>query len=255
METKTILTTTIVTEVRKTDDYEIFKVLEGNRQLDLSHVEKLKLGMMEKDIIIPIVCNEKMEIIDGQHRLEARKQLNKEVYYIVQEGLNLKDCQKMNSISSPWKKMDYVNAYAQQGYEDYRILRDFMEQYKFMSLSVCEALLHGTTSTGGGRSGKFKEGGFKVRDLDKAHLIARRMLDFKDYKPFGRTLFNTALIFIISNENYDHKTMLRKLKTGKGDEELRVKTNKEDYIKSLSAVYNYRTSAADKVVFAPEYGF
>ena len=59
------------TEVRiiyETRDYKAFSFITGNRNINKSHLEKLRKSMMEMLIPIPIVVNEKLQIIDGQHR-------------------------------------------------------------------------------------------------------------------------------------------------------------------------------------------
>jgi ParB-like chromosome segregation protein Spo0J len=65
----------------------IFKHIKGNRIPNLKHVRRLvdsikKYGMKCN----PILVNEQMEVIDGQHRLLAAKETNSFVYYIIING-------------------------------------------------------------------------------------------------------------------------------------------------------------------------
>ena len=63
--------------VYKTTDYGQFKNIEGNRGINLKHVNTLVTSITEKDLQIPIIVDQNMRVVDGQHRLEAYKKLNK----------------------------------------------------------------------------------------------------------------------------------------------------------------------------------
>ena len=56
-------------KIRETNDYEIFKILKGNRDINQNHVNKLVQSITEKDLRIPIVVDNNMYVMDGQHRL------------------------------------------------------------------------------------------------------------------------------------------------------------------------------------------
>jgi len=62
----------IVNKFFETTDYTKFKKTRGNRPVDPAHVEQLKKLISDKDLFDPIRVNKDMEVIDGQHTLEAR---------------------------------------------------------------------------------------------------------------------------------------------------------------------------------------
>ena len=118
----------IVGNVYESYDYSKFRKLIGNR--NVKHVK----GIIEsvKDVgrlEIPIIVNEKFEIIDGQNRFDAFVQLGMSIIYRICEGYGIKECVKMNSISVNWGLEDYINCYAEYGYEDFIILRKFENEY------------------------------------------------------------------------------------------------------------------------------
>ena len=76
----------VVYQVYKTNNYDIFKLMPNNRNVNLTHVGRLKLSFKEMYLISPIIVNSRMEIIDGQHRLHAAKELNLPIYYIIVDG-------------------------------------------------------------------------------------------------------------------------------------------------------------------------
>ena len=68
-----------------TKDYSIFKKLTGNRSTELERITKICDSIREVGYITsPILVNENMEVIDGQGRLEAFKELGIPVEYIIE---------------------------------------------------------------------------------------------------------------------------------------------------------------------------
>jgi len=107
-------------KILSTKDYNLFKKMVGNRPTQLFRVKKI-LKSIEKVgyITNPIIVNDKMEIIDGQARFEALKQLNLPIDYIIVNNAGIKECISMNTYNSNWKEMDYINSYANVGNINY----------------------------------------------------------------------------------------------------------------------------------------
>lgn len=120
---------TLINTVQLTSDYSIFTKMEGNRTLNMLSVNRLKKLFKNGSHCVPIIVNDKKEVIDGQHRLEALKQLNMPVPYIVSEGLNINDVHCINSAGKLWSSADYVNGYADAGNEHYIKLIDMIKKY------------------------------------------------------------------------------------------------------------------------------
>lgn len=90
-----------------TDDYSVFKLMNGNRSFD--HKRAIVNSVKRVGHIpSPIICNEKMEVVDGQGRLAAFKELKLPVYYIVIQGLGIEECISMNISQSNWTTLDYI---------------------------------------------------------------------------------------------------------------------------------------------------
>lgn len=53
-----------VTMIYKTFNYDMFKYIGGNRLINKLNYKKLSESMKEKQLVIPILVNDKMEIID-----------------------------------------------------------------------------------------------------------------------------------------------------------------------------------------------
>ena len=109
--------------IYRTSDYEKFSSLEGNREVNLPHLKRLKKSIAELDLTesSPILINEKFEIIDGQHRFEVCKYLKKPIYYLIKRGYGLKEIQILNGDSRNWKVEDYIKGYCELGKEEFSI--------------------------------------------------------------------------------------------------------------------------------------
>lgn len=116
--------------VYQTDNLDQFRYLDSNRELK-SRVSRVKKSIKEYGWINnPIVCNEKMEVIDGQARLQACKDLGIGLTYTVIPSLGIKECRVLNSISANWTVEDYVKSYADSGKVDYKYVYQILVKIK-----------------------------------------------------------------------------------------------------------------------------
>ena len=81
----------------ETTDYSKFKKARGNRPVDAAHVAQLKRFIADKDLYDPIRVNKNMEVIDGQHTLQARKELDLKVPYIIINSDDPLDVARLNT--------------------------------------------------------------------------------------------------------------------------------------------------------------
>ncbi len=127
--------------IHVTRDYGMFKRMEGNREVTAKRATKIRKSIEKVGLIpSPIIVNEHMEVIDGQGRLEAIRQLNLPVFYIIVPGLTLDDCVAMNVNTTPWTLMDYISSYAETGNENYCRLLNLINSSELpMSTVVCAA--------------------------------------------------------------------------------------------------------------------
>lgn len=118
----------VVGQIYQTDDYSIFKKLDGNR--DTGNVKAILESIDDVGYLLsPILINENFEVIDGQHRLEALKIKKLPVPYIVQSGIGWRECQAMNTGQKNWQAMDYVRSFAKTGNDNYARLLDLWTEY------------------------------------------------------------------------------------------------------------------------------
>lgn len=120
-----------VSSVFETYDYDMFTRLVGNRSIGegriLAVMESInEIGQMKS----PILVNENAEVIDGQARLEAFKRMHLPVYYVVADGVGIKECISMNIKQSNWSITDYIDCFADLGNQSYMYVKDLIARYK-----------------------------------------------------------------------------------------------------------------------------
>ena len=160
-------------KIMEESDYRKFKTLNGNRPVD-TRVKRIAEAIKESGIQVPIVVNERMEVIDGQHRLEAMKLLGQPVSYYVVPGLGIDACMNINKLQKNWGVTDFVHGYAENGNTSYSYFEQLLKQYRsFTNIAIYVA----ATGRYGGRSTKaLKSGDMEIGEKD--YNLAREFLDF-----------------------------------------------------------------------------
>lgn len=123
--------------IKSTMNYSIFKKLEGNRPVVNRRVNKIIASIQNVGYITsPLIVNEKMEVIDGQGRLEALEQLKMPVEYIIHPGIGINECIAMNINQGNWSLKDYIESYATRGNKSYQRLEQLIKEYPLANLDV-----------------------------------------------------------------------------------------------------------------------
>lgn len=95
-----------------TYDYSIFKNYIGvQRDVKQSNVKSIIESIEIKEMILPIIVNENMQVIDGHHLLIARKQSKLPIYYTILEGYSEKEIRLINSHRKNWMSIDLLKSY------------------------------------------------------------------------------------------------------------------------------------------------
>lgn len=133
---------TIVNSVLMTTDYSIFKFMDANRNVDQLNVLRLESEMKKHQYETPIIVNDNMEVIDGQHRLIVCEKNKLPVYYLVIPGLTERDCRKLNQNQKEWSTNDYLNYYSKIGSKSAKRLLDLSTQFNISAGTVMRASGH-----------------------------------------------------------------------------------------------------------------
>jgi hypothetical protein len=228
-------------QVHTTKDYSLFKFLNGNRDVNTLHIARLKESIEKNYLTTIIMVNEKFEIIDGQHRFVICKELKLPINYIIQKNYGLKEVQVLNANMKNWQTTDYLDGYCDLGFKDYLIYRDFVKDYGFQN-QIAMLLLSGQYTSGTNKNSphlNFRNGTFKVADLDGAKKIAEKLLMIEPYYDgFLRRSFVLAMYQMFNNERFEFTEFLSKLKIQ--PTALQDCTNVTQYKVLIEEIYNYR---------------
>lgn len=238
------MATKIPNEILSTKEYDQFSSLKGNRKVDSKHVNHLIESMKTEYYISPIQVNEKMEVIDGQHRLQAARALKYPVYYYIAKGTNLKTVQTLNTNSKDWKTEDYLQSYIEQVVKDYIIYKQFSDVYQF-SHKVNLALLTGQIGSAD-QLKQFEYGEFKIKDIVKATEVAAKITQVEPhYKGYKRRNFTYAIIRCLKKKEFNWERFMQKV--AYQSRKMVDCSNVEQYLELIEEVYNYKTSTDNKL--------
>jgi hypothetical protein len=241
--------------IYETFDYDKFKILEANRNLKKNNYNGLVNSFKEDYLLAIVIVNENMEIIDGQHRYNAAKELGLPIRYTIAPNYGIKEVRQYNKTMQKWVRMDYLDSFVTEEKDAYVTLKEFMTTFPDFGIKVSLSLLTGKQRGGqrlrrdGSRfdSKDFENGDFELNSVSQAYTTGRRICDFKEfYKEYYNVTFINALISVMRKKGYDHKRMLQKLKSC--PTRLGKCANVEQYKMLLQKIYNYHVSANEKVV-------
>lgn len=140
-----------------TKDYSKFKTLLGNREISKVAVKNLIDSMKGIGVLpVPLIVNERYEVIDGQHRLIAIEALKGTAYYIIVPGLELSDCIALNGEQRNWKPFDFIKSYADRHYEQYEALMYYVNLYNDIAPSVVMRAMSGSYDLNRVKKGAYK---------------------------------------------------------------------------------------------------
>lgn len=246
--------------IRKSDmkvsvesDYSKFKTMNGNREVDGKRIRKISDSIRSVGYIpVPIIVNEKMEIIDGQGRFEALKEFGLPVVYMVVPGAGLEECISMNISSTNWKLNDYISSFADSGNIHYIRLKKLMDDHSGIDIGNIITASTGKLDT---KVTGIKSGDFKLTNAD--YKEADKILDYLDrFVPIirqrkisnGQKLLS-ALCFTYGIASIDNERMYKAF----GDYYMMLGgySTTEQALESLTNIYNYRLR--NKVYIVDEY--
>lgn len=246
------ITDTSVTHdaVQITYDYDKFKLLQSNRDVNKYHINVLKDSIKERDLSAshPIQVTQDFIVIDGQHRLAAWRDLQLPVYYKIVTDFEPEDVLLLNKNQKPWAIDDYIKFYVYKGNENYINLKAASDiinadvRKKRNSVHNISKITYTTvlSTLRGHEYGKeIKKGVLKFSQQDKAIILA--ILDkVEDFVPFyhyrHETRFLKAFSRIIKNPKVDINLFKRQLNEHK--DQLERCANDDLTYNLLAKIYN-----------------
>lgn len=248
----------VIASIYETTDYSIFNELENNRDVTSARAEKLVASFSEKEILNPIVVNEKLEIVDGQGRFEALKVLNRPIKFLVSPGATIEDCRRMNQYNTKWSTLDFVKSFANSGNENYKKLLECRLVVN-LQFNLILRLANKTHKIPVEKCGKYKysynrlnAGELHFTDTDKNLVIHiyNMTTEIKDALQISYRLneaFYIATKVMVESEGYNHERMIKKCKTYK--HKFTMMAGLEDALKEFSTCYNQGVTQKNRLYF------
>lgn len=231
--------------IQTTKNYKLFKFILGNRPLNRNNLRMITRSIAQENLldVAPIIVNENMEIVDGQHRFQIAKENGFPINYLVLNGGELKHIHMLNNVSRKWGSEDYVRSYATQGNANYKRFLAFMQEHN-MAASPAICLIKGF---GGGRQNYLlKSGGFTMSQEEqdgaeeRADIYTRIVTHFEGVV-FRRERLIQAIV-ILDKAGFAEELIKR---LDERDVKLTHQIDVANYLRAFEAVLNYNVKKAE----------
>lgn len=243
--------------VFQTKDYGLFSMMKGNRPLNQKKIEKIIAEIKGGNNMLPYypiqvkVEDDKLIILDGQHRFAICTKLKEPVHYIiVAEKKSMLEIAKINSNVEKWKSADFINCYITSGISDYEVLNNYIQNYGF-SLGVCLSLL--VNGDPGSQNGsvselhqQFTDGTFKVKTLEQAQELGELFKRFSVFKNWRSRALIIALYRIKKANTADMDDLVDAF--NKNPDMLKEHANLKDYIVNLEQIINVNKRTTNRII-------
>jgi hypothetical protein len=251
-----------------------FKWLKGNRDLNEGNIKAVMNQISAFGQRQPIIINERNEIIDGQHRLEACRRLEIPVKYLVDPGATINHVISANIVGKKWTLIDYIKRFVAENNEHYIKLYDFLIEAKAAGIGTSSALqivrqgyrdrtyymyddgkvrIHGS-----GNKGKrlyaigndLNLGHFEMPKSEEVQKRFEKVLLFRHFHFYARGRFVQALLQVMRIEEFDVKRLYKQAQ--RYPSRFTNEPDTDSFVAMFENVYNYRMQNKLPLVNHPE---
>ena len=237
-----------------TKNYDLFKFHPLNRDIDPRHVKKLKADFKIKYVVNTITMNEKMYIMDGQHRFMVLKELGWPIHYMIHHGMKIEEVSTLNSNQKSWSWKTFMDFYAkkeQQKFPNdyptmpYNLYQSFHKQYPYPAQILMD-LLSGVNFWASPLK-VFKDGKIEIKDYADAKKKIKLIESMKKFtKEYKNRSFILAFINALEHHQFSVRRLMEQLEKYRDD--LYHCRNASQYMERIQYIYNYRKG--DKLIFS-----
>lgn len=227
-----------VGNIYMTQDYDMFKPMEGNRNLNLRNLAKIEASSIKKQLIIPIQVNEKHEIIDGQHRFYVWRKLSLPIYFIMNPGYGLDEVEQANTSGVLWNNEDFLNKHITMKVPSYLTFHDLMMKYKLNVADLLKIFAHYQDQSERHVVAQFQQGKFTDVGIEEVSFFLLN-LDLFAFFPWSRTKpFVRAFFKLYTHPRFNLERMIKQIEIRKG--QFVKYSTIDDYLHLLATeVYSY----------------
>ncbi len=198
-----------MSNIHKTTNYSQFKLFESNRKL---HGNKILESIKKKNLLheCPIKVTKDFYVIDGQHRLDAAKQLNIPIYYCISNDLG-EDAIPLLQNQNSWTLQDFTHFYSISN-DRYKFIEEIDQKFNLPHTFIITVCSTGFSPTRIYKEGKLRFSLSKEKLNDNFQKIKDVIIVLKEIT--SRPILNAVLLAcwkIINSINYEHEEFIRKL--------------------------------------------
>lgn len=243
----------VIGQIFEEKNYDVFRRLPDNRDVLSRRFNQLVASLSERYILNPIIVNEKMEIIDGQGRFEARKALDLPIHYIIVDGANSDDCRRMNKYNTKWSSLDFAKSYSKAGVKAYINLLAACKETGLNISKVLRITSHGRGAGNASVMTGFELGKltFTTEDLAKAIEVNKKVEEISYALQFSGAKndnFYTAITIVTNTYGYDHKRMIKKCAEQRSTFAQMARLG--DQLTEFERIYNYKSNKNNRLYFS-----
>ncbi len=224
----------------ETKQYTKFNILDHNRELNNTNLEKIEKSILENGLQVPIIIDESYNIIDGQHRFYVLQKNKMVVSYIMSKRANTQDIDKYQE-SKKWTAWDYCNKRAKLGDISCQEAMDIAEEWnketrgKLLKIRSVELLLDGKGTSG--IYNKLKYGKYLI-NKDYAFEIYE-LLHLMNELDMGTSAYGQKIIRPIKKLFYENKGLSKiVIEQMTKDYYIKAYSNENDQYEYLKDIYN-----------------
>jgi len=241
-------------KIMVTRDHSIFKSQKGNRAVCQKDVDKIEAKILADNLLRfhPILVNDYLEVIDGQHRLEVAKKHGLFISYIVMDNkADLSTTQKINTTTKLWRVKDFLQSYVSLNYKEYVYFQSIMNEFKFLTISQLIDISSIGRSKEGSKTTAFKEGNMSIPNKPKLEDLLDRINTFYEYdKALARKTHFQRFLNLARKRgvNFDVSRMIERMSENRGIVKS-LPNNPYTIADVLGEIYNHRLHDKNKINF------
>lgn len=235
-------------KIESTTEYDKFNFIPWNRAINQEHVVKLRLSMemFGFDRAYPLKVSRNFEIIEGQHRYLAAKDLGIPILYVVSDEDVGDAIMRHQTLTRTWKKQDYLHYWKERGLPAYLMVDRLQKRFKLSIEKIIACVC--STHLGGGGSRIFSDGkltlpksmlGYEELITNILDLVEEVNTALGKKATFTNSIrFWAAAAALFDDPRFDVERFFKKL-------QLRIATlhhcvTKDQYLEMLKDVYNFK---------------
>jgi len=234
--------------IQKTKDYSKFKLLKFSNDKTNNTLNRLRKSIKKENLLHlhPIIVNDRMEVISGQHRLEIAKELQLDVYYIIDNSVSYQHVLEDNEAQHTAQLIDAVKFHAlKDGKLPYVKFYEYTKLLEINPKSLIGLIFGNVTFQ---LIDFIKSGKFQLpTNIEAMENIVNKYIDFMDfvqakkirpYSMFKNHNFTTAFRNLVTLSLFDETKWRMKLEQKWF--EFKPQLNSKEWFKLLLSIYNWK---------------